>query len=144
MAMAMHIDVVSAEEKIYSGTIEFVSVPAEKGEVGIYPRHAPLLTRIKPGTVRIKVANSHAQDEEVLLFVSGGILEVQPHVVTILADMVIRGNELDEAKAEAARQKALELIQKQGSAIDFARAQAELAEARAQLSTLRRLKQKSH
>lgn len=142
MAMAMHIDVVSAEEKIYSGTIEFVSVPAEKGEVGIYPRHAPLLTRIKPGTVRIKVANS--QEEDVLLFVSGGILEVQPQGVTILADMVIRGSELDEAKAEAARQKALELIQKQGSAIDFARAQAELAEARAQLSTLRRLKQKSH
>lgn len=142
MAMTMHIDVVSAEEKIYSGTIEFVVVPAENGEVGIYPRHAPLLTRIKPGTVRIKVANSN--DDEVLLFVSGGILEVQPHVVTILADSVIRGGELDEAKAEAARQKALEIIQKQGSGIDFARAQAELAEARAKLSTIRRLKQKSH
>lgn len=141
MAMTMHIDVVSAEETIYSGTIEFVSIPAESGEVGIYPRHAPLLTRIRPGTVRIKVANN---DEEVLLFVSGGILEVQPHIVTILADVVIRGGDLDETKAEEARAKALEAIQKHGSGIDFARAQAELAEAKAKLYTIRRLKQRSH
>jgi F-type H+-transporting ATPase subunit epsilon len=141
MAMTMHIDVVSAEEMIYSGTIEFVSAPAENGEIGILPRHAPLLTRIQPGCVRIKVANS---DEELLLFVSGGILEVQPHVVTILADTAIRGGDLDETKAEEAKARAMQLIQKQGSTIDFARAQAELAEAMAQLHTIRRLKQRSH
>ena len=140
MAMTMHIDVVSAEEMIYSGTIEFVSVPAENGEVGILPRHAPLLTRIKPGSVKIKVANS---DEEILLFVSGGILEVQPHIVTILADTAIRGGDLDEAKAEQAKAHALALLQK-GSAIDFARAQAELAEALVQLNMIKRLKQRSH
>lgn len=139
--MTMHLDVVSAEEMLYSGTIEFVSAPAENGEIGILPRHAPLLTRIQPGTVRIKVANSN---EEVLLFVSGGILEVQPHIVTILADTAIRGSDLDEAKAEQAKARAMQLIQKQGSAIDFARAQAELAEAIAQLYTIRRLKQRSH
>lgn len=141
MAMTMHIDVVSAEEMIYSGTIEFVSIPAENGDVGILPRHAPLLTRIKPGSVRIKVANS---DEEILLFVSGGILEVQPHVVTILADTAIRGGDLDEAKAELAHANALALLQAQGTAVDFARAQAELAAAMAQLHTIRRLKQRSH
>ena len=141
MAMTMHIDVVSAEEMIYSGTIEFVSAPAENGEIGILPRHAPLLTRLKSGSVRIKVAN---RDEEILLFVSGGILEVQPHIITILADTAIRGSDLDEAKAEEARARAIEFIRKQGSAVDFARAQMELAEARAQLNTIRRLKQRSH
>jgi F-type H+-transporting ATPase subunit epsilon len=141
MAMTMHIDIVSAEEMIYSGTIEFVSAPAENGEIGILPRHAPLLTRIQPGCVHLKVANS---DEEIVLFVSGGILEVQPHIVTILADTAIRGSDLDETQAEEAKARAMQLIQKQGSTIDFARAQAELAEAMAQLHTIRRLKQRSH
>jgi F-type H+-transporting ATPase subunit epsilon len=141
MAMTMHVDVVSAEENIYSGTAEFISAPAEGGEVGILARHAPLLTRIKPGTVRIKVANS---DEEVVLFVSGGILEVQPHVVTILADTAIRAEDLDEAKAEEAKRRAEELMQKHGSNVDFAKAQAELAEALGQLQTIHRMRQRSH
>ncbi len=142
MAMTMHVDVVSAEELIYSGTAEFLSAPAEKGEVGILPRHAPLLTRIRPGAVRIKVANT--DNEEVVLFVSGGLLEVQPHVVTILADTAIRGADIDEAKALDARRRAEEAIRNRASAMDFALAQAELAEAIAKLGVIDKLKKRAH
>ncbi|SFN62150.1 F-type H+-transporting ATPase subunit epsilon [Formivibrio citricus] len=142
MAMTMHVDVVSAEELIYSGTAEFLSAPAEKGEVGILPRHAPLLTRIRPGAVRIKVANT--DNEEVVLFVSGGLLEVQPHVVTILADTAIRGADIDEAKALDAKRRAEEAIRNRASAMDFALAQAELAEAIAKLGVIDKLKKRAH
>ena len=96
MAMTIHVDVVSAEQSIFSGLAEFIAAPAAAGEVGIYPRHAPLISRMKPGTVRVKIPD---QAEEELFFVSGGILEVQPQVVTILADTALRGKDLDEAKA---------------------------------------------
>lgn len=139
MAMTMHVDVVSAEESIYSGTAEFVAVPAEMGELGILPRHAPLLTRIKPGPVRIKVPD---QAEEVFVFVSGGLLEVQPHVITVLADTAIRGHDLDEAKANDAKRRAEEALKDRGSAMDYAKAQAELAEAVAQLAAIRKLRKK--
>lgn len=142
MAMTMHVDVVSAEELIYTGTAEFVTAPAEIGEIGILPRHAPLLTRIRPGAVRIRVANSN--DEDVILFVSGGLLEVQPHVVTVLADTAIRGTDIDEAKALDAKRHAEEALQNRASAMDFARAQAELAEAIAKLGVVDKLKKRAH
>ncbi len=141
MAMTMHVDVVSAEEEIWSGTAEFVAAPAEMGEIGIQARHAPLLTRIKPGSLRIKVANS---SEEVLVYVSGGILEVQPHVVTVLADTAIRGADLDEAKAQEAKKRAEELLKDRSSAMDYAKAQAELAEAIAQLAAIQKLRKRGH
>lgn len=142
MAMTMHVDVVSAEELIYSGTAEFLTAPSEQGEVGILPRHAPLLARIRPGAVRIKVAN--ADNEEVVLFVSGGLLEVQPHVVTVLADTAIRGADIDEAKALDAKRRAEETIRNRASAMDFALAQAELAEAIAKLGVIDKLKKRTH
>jgi len=141
MAMTMHVDVVSAEQLIYSGVAEFISAPAEKGEIGILPRHAPLLTRVRPGAVRIKVANS---DEEVILYVSGGMLEVQPHVVTVLADTAIRGKDIDEAKALDAKRRAEESIKNYGSSMDFAMAQAELVEAVAKLAVIDKLKKRGH
>ena len=141
MAMTMHVDVVSAEEQIYSGTAEFVVIPAENGEIGVLPRHAPLLSRIRPGAVRIKVANT---DEEVVLFVSGGMLEIQPHVVTILADTAIRGADIDEALALDAKRRAEEALQNRASNMDFAMAQAELVEALAKLSVVDKLKKRSH
>lgn len=137
MAMTIHVDVVSAEESLFSGTAEFVVVPAEMGEVGIYPRHAPLLTRIKPGSVRVKRPD---QAEEELIFVSGGMLEVQPSVVTILADTAIRGKNLDEAKALEAKQRAEEAMKDRSSAMDYAKAQAELAEAVAQLAAIQKIR----
>jgi F-type H+-transporting ATPase subunit epsilon len=137
MAMTLHVDVVSAQEQIYSGLAEFVVLPGELGELGIYPRHTPLLTRIRPGAVRIKVPD-RAEDE--LVFVSGGILEVQPGVVTVLADTAIRGADLDEAKAREAERLAREAMQSNQSQIDYAKAQAELAEAMAQLAALRKLR----
>jgi F-type H+-transporting ATPase subunit epsilon len=140
MAMTMYVDVVSAEEQIYSGTAEFVVAPGEEGEIGIQARHAPLLTRIKPGALRIKVANTN--DEEVLVYVSGGILEVQPRVVTVLADTAIRGGDLDEAKALEAKKLAEEALQNRAGAMDYAKAQAELAQAIAQLATINRLKKR--
>src|SRR5208282_1001818 len=103
----MHVDVVSAEESIFSGEAEFVALPGEEGELGIYPRHAPLITRIRPGAVRIKVAN---RAEEEFVFVAGGILEIQPHLVTVLADTAIRGHDLDEAKALEAKKRAEEAL----------------------------------
>src|SRR3972149_10738738 len=108
MANTIHIDVVSAEESIYSGEAEFVVLPGEAGELGIYPRHTPLITRIKPGSVRIKVPG---QAEEELVFVAGGVLEIQPGIITVLADTAIRGHDLDEAKALEAQKRAQETLQ---------------------------------
>lgn len=139
MAMTIHVDIVSAEASIYSGLAEFVVVPAEMGEVGIYPRHAPMITRIKPGSVRIKAPD---RAEEDLIFVSGGILEVQPGVVTILSDTAIRGADLDEARALEAKRAAEEAMRDRSSAMDYAKAQAELAEAIAQLAAIQKLRKK--
>jgi F-type H+-transporting ATPase subunit epsilon len=137
MAMTVHVDVVSAEESIYSGLAEIVVVPGEAGELGILPRHTPLLTRIKPGSVRLKVPD---QAEELLIYVSGGMLEVQPNVVTILADTAIRGGDLDEARALEAKREAEEAMRNRSSDIDYAQAQAELAEAIAQLRAIHQLR----
>jgi len=141
MAMTMHVDVVSAEEQIYSGTAEFLVAPGEMGEIGVQARHAPLLTRIKPGALRIKVANTNA--EEVVVYVSGGILEVQPHVVTVLADTAIRGADLDEAQAAEAKRLAEEALANRSGSMDYAKAQAELAQAIAQLATIQKLRKRS-
>ena len=138
MAMTVHVDVVSAEESIFSGLAEMVVVPGEQGELGIYPRHAPLLTRIKPGSVRIKLAEK--QGEETLIYVSGGILEVQPNVVTVLADTAIRGADLDEARAQEAKRAAEEAMKNRSSDVDYAKAQAELAEAIAQIHAIQKLR----
>lgn len=141
MAMTLHVDIVSAEESIYSGLAEFVVVPAEMGEIGVYPRHAPLLTRIKPGSVRIKAPD---REEEDLIFVSGGILEVQPGVVTILSDTAIRGADLDEARALEAKRQAEEAMKNRESAMEYAQAQIELAQAIAQLHAIEKLRKMRH
>lgn len=141
MAMTIHLDVVSAESSIFSGLAEFVVAPAVLGEIGIYPNHAPLISRIKPGSVRVKLPD---QEEELVIFVSGGIVEVQPGVITVLADTAIRGLHLDEGKALEAKQRAEEAMKNKVSQMDYARAQAELADALAQLQTLRKMKNKTH
>lgn len=133
MAHTIHVDVVSAEENIFSGEAEFIALPGEAGELGIYPKHTPLITRIRPGAVRIKVAG---QAEDEFVFVAGGLLEVQPNTVTVLADTAIRGRDLDEAKATEAKKKAEEALVNQESKIDYAHAQAELAVAVAQLAAI--------
>jgi F-type H+-transporting ATPase subunit epsilon len=138
-APTIHVDVVSAEESIYSGEAEFVVLPGEAGELGIYPRHTPLITRIRPGEVRIKPAGGG--DEE-LIFVAGGILEVQPRVVTVLADTAIRGHDLDEALALEAKKRAEEAMRTRTSKIEVAKAQAELASAVAQLAAIQKLRRK--
>jgi F-type H+-transporting ATPase subunit epsilon len=137
MAMTLHVDIVSAEQSLYSGTAEMVIAPGLRGELGIYPRHTPLLTTLQPGSVRIKVPN---QDEEELVYVSGGILEVQPHVVTILSDSAIRGADLDEAKALEAKRAAEEAMKDKAASLDYAQAQAELAQAVAQLAAIKKLR----
>jgi F-type H+-transporting ATPase subunit epsilon len=139
MANTIHVDVVSAEELIFSGEAEFVALPGESGELGIFPRHTPLITRIKPGAVRIKVPGQ-AQDE--FVFVAGGLLEVQPDNVTVLADTAIRGADLDEAKATEAKRLAEEALTNQESKIDYAKAQAELSAAIAQLAAIHKLRSK--
>ena len=139
MAHTMQVDVVSAEEQIFSGAAEFVVLPGEVGELGVYPRHAPLITRIKPGTVRIRVPD---QDAEELIFVAGGILEVQPHMVTVLADTAIRGHDLDEAKALEAQKKAEEMKRSARGAQEIATVESELAMLSAQLAAIRKLRQK--
>ena len=141
MAHTIHVDVVSAEEQIFSGEAEFVALPGEAGELGIYPQHTPLITRIRPGAVRIKVPG---QSEDEFVFVAGGILEVQPKSVTVLADTAIRGHDLDEAKATEAKKLAEEAMTNQESKIDYAKAQAELAAAMAQLAAIQKLRQKRH
>ena len=134
----IHVDVVSAEESIFSGEAEFVVLPGEAGELGIYPRHTPLITRIKPGTVRIQKSGG----EEELVFVAGGILEVQPKVITVLADTAIRGADLDEAKANEALKRAEEARAKAQDKQEIATLQAEFAMAAAQLAAIRKLRKK--
>ena len=134
-----HVDVVSAEASIFEGEAEFVALPGESGELGIYPQHMPLITRIRPGAVRIKVANR--ADEE-FVFVAGGILEVQPHRVTVLADTAIRGKDLDEAKAAEAVKKAQEAMANAKSDIDFAMAQSEFAVMAAQIAAIQKFRKK--
>ncbi len=141
MAMTVHVDIVSAEEQIFSGLAEFVVLPGEAGELGIMPGHMPLMTRIKPGAVRVRVPN---QAEEELVFVAGGMLEVQPGLVTVLADTAIRGKDLDEAKALDAKKKAEEALASQSAKIDYAKAQAELMEAVAQLAAIQKLRKRGH
>ncbi len=135
--MTIHVDVVSAEALLYSGTAEFVIVPGESGELGVYPRHAPLVTRLKPGSVRVKVPN---QVEEELIYVNGGLVEIQPDVVTILSDTGIRGKDLDEAKALEAKRQAEEAMKNQTGAMEIAQAQIELAQAVAQLAAIHKLR----
>jgi F-type H+-transporting ATPase subunit epsilon len=137
MAATIHVEVVSAEESIYSGEAEFVILPGVMGELGVYPRHTPLITQIRPGEVRIKVPN---EPEEQIVFVQGGFLEVQPDVVTVLSDTAIRAKDLDESKALEAKQRAEEAMQNRSSAADIARAEGELASAVAQLAAIRRLR----
>ena len=139
MANTIHVDVVSAGESIFSGEARFVALPGESGELGILPRHTPLITRIKPGAVRIERADN---GEEEFVFVAGGILEVQPGVVTVLADTAIRGHDLDEAKASEARKAAEEAMRNAKSDIDLAAAQSEFATMAAQLAAIQKLRKK--
>ena len=134
----IHVDVVSAESLIFSGEAKFVALPGEAGELGILPKHTPLITRIKPGAVRIEKADG----TEEFVFVAGGILEVQPNVVTVLADTAIRGKDLDEAKAEEAKKRAEEALRNKDATMDYAVAQAELVSAVAQLAAIRKLRAK--
>ena len=140
MGTIFHLDIVSAEESIYSGPVEFLVAPAQMGEVGIYPRHTPMLTRIKSGMVRIKAQLK----EEELIYVSGGMLEVQPDVVTILADTAVRSHDLDEVKAIEAKRAAEESMKNRQSELDYAKAQAELIEAMAQLAAIDKLRKRGH
>ncbi len=157
MATTLHVDVVSAEESIFSGEAKFVALPGENGELGILPRHTPLITRIKPGAVRIErrhtplitrikpgaVRIERADNgEEEFVFVAGGILEVQPGVVTVLADTAIRGHDLDEAKAAEAKKRAEEAMKNAKSDIDLAAATSEFATMAAQLAAIQKLRKK--
>jgi F-type H+-transporting ATPase subunit epsilon len=134
----IHVDVVSAEESIFSGEARFVALPGEAGELGIYPRHTPLITRIKPGSVRIEMADG----KEEFVFVAGGILEVQPDCVTVLSDTAVRGKDLDEEKANEAKLAAEEALKNAKSDVDFATAQKELLIAAAEIAALRKFRQK--
>jgi F-type H+-transporting ATPase subunit epsilon len=141
MVMTVHCDVVSAEESIFSGLVEIAVFPGESGELGILPRHTPLLTRIKPGTIRLKVQN---QADFELVYVSGGMLEVQPDMITVLADTAIRAHDLDEAKAIDAKRRAEEALANRQAEMDYAFAEIELAQAIAQLQTIQRMRKGSH
>lgn len=141
MANTVHIDVVSAEASIFSGEAAFVVAPAGAGEVGIYPNHAPMITTIKPGALRIQLADTA---EETVIYLSGGMLEVQPGMITVLADTAIRGADLDEAKAVAAKAAAEEAMRNRTSDMDYAKAQAELAEAVAQIQAIQKLRKNTH
>jgi F-type H+-transporting ATPase subunit epsilon len=136
-AHTIHVDVVSAEASIFSGEAKFVALPGESGELGIYPRHTPLITRIKPGSVRIELADG----SEEFVFVAGGILEVQPHCVTVLSDTAVRGKDLDDEKANAAKAAAEEAVKNAKTELDLAVAQSELAVMAAQIAALRRFRQ---
>jgi len=138
MAMTIRVDIVSAEQEVFSGLAQMVFAPAELGEVGIAPRHAPLITRLKPGEVRVKISDKESQD----YYVSGGLLEVQPHLVTVLADTAIRARDLDEAAALQAKTRAEEMLSDKSGKYDFALAKAELAQAITQLRTLDRLRKR--
>jgi F-type H+-transporting ATPase subunit epsilon len=139
MAMTLHVDIVSAEAEIFSGTATMVFAPAEMGEVGITPRHAPMLTRMKPGEVRVQTQ----EGEELSFFVSGGMLEIQPHVVTILSDTAIRADDLDEAQAMEAKERAEKLLADKSADLDYARAQSELAQSIAQLAAIKKLRERT-
>jgi F-type H+-transporting ATPase subunit epsilon len=138
MSLRIHVDVVSAEEMIFSGEADHVVLPGESGELGIWPRHTPLLTRIRPGAVRIKLPDGG----EEFVYVSGGMLEVQPTMVTVLADTAIRAHDLDEARAQQAKKAAEELLQKRDSSMDYAKAEGELADAIGQLAAIKKLRNK--
>ena len=138
MANTIHLDIVSAEGQIFSGNANMVFVPASEGEIGIAPRHAPLLTTLKAGEVRVQIDNQ----EEQSFYVSGGALEIQPHLVTVLADTAARAHDLDEAAALAAKQRAQEAMADRSNVINLAEAQAELARAMAQLRAIERLRKK--
>ena len=137
MNTTFHVDIVSAEREIFSGDADMVFAPAEMGELGITPRHAPLLTRLKPGTVRVQ-----AGGEESVFYVSGGILEIQPHMVTVLSDTALRAKDIDEAAAQEAKRRAEEALASQTDDLDVARAQAELLEAVARLRALEQIRKK--
>jgi F-type H+-transporting ATPase subunit epsilon len=138
MCTTFHVDIVSAEREIFSGDAEMVFAPAEMGELGITPRHAPLLTRLKPGTVRVQ-----AGGEESVFYVSGGILEIQPHMVTVLSDTALRAKDLDEVAAQDAKRRAEEALAGQSADLDVARAQAELLEAVARLKAIEQIRKKA-
>lgn len=139
MASTVQVDVVSAEASIFSGQAKFVALPGEAGELGILPRHTPLITRIRPGAVRIELADGG----EELVFVAGGILEVQPGAVTVLADTAVRAHDLDEVAAQEARQRAEAAMENRQGDFEYATASAELAEAMAQLQTIQRLRRRA-
>jgi F-type H+-transporting ATPase subunit epsilon len=140
MAISVHCDVVSAEESIFSGEVEIGVFPGEAGELGILPHHTPLLTRIKPGTIRLKV---QGQSDFELVYVSGGMLEVQPGMITVLADTAVRAHDLDEAKSLEAKKRAEEALANRQTGMNYATAESELAQALAQLQAIRRLRNKS-
>lgn len=137
MAMTFHVDVVSAEEEIFSGLVEMLFAPGEMGELGIMARHTPLLTSLKPGELRLQMPDG---EEDQYIYVSGGMLEIQPHVVTVLSDTAVRAKDIDEAAALEAKEKAEAALKDKQGDIDYALAEAELAEAVAQLQTLKKLK----
>jgi len=139
MAMTIHVDIVSAEQSIFSGLAEIIFAPAVMGEVGITPRHAPLLSPLVPGEVRVRTK----ENQEEFFFISGGMLEIQPHIVTILADTAQRAKDLDEAKALEAKQRAEKMLADKQANIDYAKAQSELMEAMAQLQTIQRLRKRT-
>ncbi|MFO7858192.1 MAG: F0F1 ATP synthase subunit epsilon [Ectothiorhodospiraceae bacterium] len=140
MANTMHLDIVSAEEALFGDEVEFVVARATEGELGIMPRHAPLMARLQPGEVRVRMAGG----EEQFFYVSGGMLEVQPHVVTILADTAVRAHDIDEAAAKEAQRRAEEALRDRESDVDYARAQTELAAAAAQLRALQNLRKRGN
>lgn len=138
MASTIKVDIVSAEEEIWSGEATMVVAPSDSGEIGIMPRHAPLLARLLPGDIRIHTENG----EEELIYVSGGMIEVQPHVITVLSDTAVRGEDLDESAAEEAQQRAEQALKDTSADMDFAKARAELAQAAAQLRAIQRMRKK--
>jgi F-type H+-transporting ATPase subunit epsilon len=138
MANTIHVDIVSAEGQIFSGEATMVFAPGSQGDLGIYPRHAPLLTTLKAGEVRVQTEGH----EELVFFVGGGAMEIQPHLVTVLADTAVRANDLDEAAAIAAKQRAEDAVRNRGDKVDIAEAQAELVRAIAQLRAIERLRKK--
>lgn len=139
MAMTMHVDIVSAEEEIFSGTANFVVCPAVMGEVGVAPRHTPMVTPLKAGEVKV----TREGGEEEFYFVSGGMLEVQPHVVTVLADTAVRAHDLDEAAAIQAKERAEQALKDKATEVDYAKAQAELVEAAARLQTINKMRKRA-
>jgi len=140
MAMTFHVDVVSAEEEIFSGLVEMLFAPGEMGDLGIMARHSPLLTSLKPGELRLQLPDG----EDQYIYVSGGMLEVQPHIVTVLSDTAVRAKDIDEAAALEAKEKAESALKDQKGEIDFALAESQLAEAVAQLHMLKKLKNSTH